>query len=131
MSYIGQEEAKKLGYTVLHHTSSDKKMACYLNEDGFTLTVVQKDYNEPGKLVATIAAMYGMTNISSPEISFPHPQFDMFENEVYICTPVENNRFGGNVSISEKQFDRWMKNKYKSLDLINSVKEVLFGKKGK
>ena len=129
MSYIGQEEAKKLGYTVLHHTSGDKKMACYINEDGISLTVVQKDYDEPGKLVATISAIYGMTRISSPEISFPHLKFDMFENELYICTPIDDERFGKRISISERQFDKWMKNKYKSLDLINSVKEVLFGKK--
>ena len=42
MDYIGQEEAKRLGYTSLHHYSGDRMMCCYINKDGISLNVMQK-----------------------------------------------------------------------------------------
>lgn len=84
---LGEEEAKKLGYTTLHHYSGDKTMYCYLNEDGVNLEIRQKSYDPKGTLTARIIAIYGMTEIRSPEISFPHPNFSLFENELYMCLP--------------------------------------------
>lgn len=127
MNFIGQEEAEKLGYTILHHTNDDKTLCCYINKDGVSLTVIQKDYDKPGKLTARISALHGLTEIRSPEIAFPHLRFNMFENEVYICFP--HPTLHNRVTITKDQFYRKFKKAYKSKDLIDSIREILFGKK--
>jgi len=123
---LGEEEAKRLGYTNLHHHSGDKTMYCYLNEDGVNLQIMQKSYNPKGKLTARIVALYGMTEIKSPEISFPHEKFELFENEIYTCLPDPGR--GGRISITSKWFDRIMARNIKSAALIKFVKEIIFGK---
>ncbi len=124
--YIGQEEANKLGYPSLHHTNGDKTMCCYINEDGVSLKVYQKDYDKKGTFVARISAIHGLTEIRSPEIAFPHEHFEMFENELYSCLPDPDR--GGRISITKKWFDRRIQRKIKSTALINFVKELIFGK---
>lgn len=75
----GQSEARKLGYT-LHHHSGDGNSATYTNKLGVCLTV-EKDKD------ATLLAVYKLVIIKLGPFTFPHPQFRLLERMLMECLP--------------------------------------------
>ena len=76
----GEILAKQLGYTLYAH-SGDYSSAIY-SKGPLSLTITKE-----GK--ATVKAFYKLVTISSGEFSFPHPRFEIFENQVLRCLPID------------------------------------------
>ena len=78
----GETEAKRLGYT-LYAYSGCKKTALY-HKDRLSLTV----YTDG---MAELSRHYKMILLTTQKISFPHPRFELFENQILSLLQGVNN----------------------------------------
>jgi hypothetical protein len=73
MNFPGEEEAKKLGYSLYSH-SGDKSSASYSKEK-LCLTVYKSGD-------ARLSSYYKLIRLESGKFSFPHENFHIFENQI-------------------------------------------------
>lgn len=69
----GQQEAKRLGYSV--YAYGGQKKAAFYTKDQLCLKVYKNG-------TAEIMANYKLIEIKTPNFSFPHPNFDLFEKQI-------------------------------------------------
>ncbi len=81
-AYPGEEEAKRLGYT-LHSSSGNRTKAKYVKDSVNLPATLHLSVSGQGKdQIAKLEAFLGMVRLSVDDFSFPNVNFPMFEKQL-------------------------------------------------